>query len=107
MYNIYNIHQICFMLLYWCIMIIALYKLYNMMNYERMMWYIIPDLGSSGCTQQEIIKYKEYYEYIKFDYIEIKNVLSHKFGNDVGNEILLYVPDYLTLCKINQIPDLK
>eukprot|EP01084_Bolivina_argentea_P164837 286513_1 len=47
MYDTLNMHQTCFLVLYVLVMSIALWKLYQMANYERMMWYILPDLSTS------------------------------------------------------------
>ena len=63
------------------------------MNYERMMWYIMPDLSHNRCTSKEIGLFKAHYTFIKYELVEIETALSHIFGKDVADTILLYIPD--------------
>eukprot|EP01084_Bolivina_argentea_P152377 265825_1 len=94
MYDVVNIHQALFMGLYWLILSVVFYKLYVMLNYERMMWYVESDFGRR--KQIDTGKYTEYYKYIKEDFWEIKSILGEVLGNDIANIVLLYVPDFIT-----------
>eukprot|EP01083_Nonionella_stella_P061803 160922_1 len=100
MYGSLNSHQTCFLILYCMILCIVLVKIYKMANYERMMWYVIPDLSRSGCTEEEIQLFRKHYKKIKYEFPQIKEILEDILGNyDIANTILLFVPDDIHIYK--------
>eukprot|EP01083_Nonionella_stella_P107903 313125_1 len=67
----------------------------------RMIWYITSHLSNSNCNEQEIERFKDYYNFIKFELEEIKDTLSQFIGSDIAYTILLYVPDPIASYKID------
>lgn len=86
-----------FDIIYFLLLLVILWRLYDLLMYEIILWYIIPDLDDLKCSKQDIDDFKTYYKYIKVDVDEIRRVLSDVFGKDVANIILVFTPDFLML----------
>ena len=92
-----NIYQGCFIFMYFILLGYIVYKLWVLLNYERIMWYVIPDLNNLDCTQEDVDNFKKYYKYIKHDRYQIEDTLSDIVGIDVATLIMLYLPDFISL----------
>ena len=101
-YDGMSMHQIWFNIIYFGLLIVICYRLWALIKYEMIMWYIIPDLGSLRCTRKDIDDFYGYYKYINKDITLIQIAVSEFVGKDVANIIMLYTPDYISNYKENQ-----
>eukprot|EP01084_Bolivina_argentea_P061525 112449_1 len=86
-----SIFEYCVIGIYFIVLFIVIYLIYEWTEDERILRYF------KICNNKDIQHIKEYYKYIKQDFVNIQRVLENVFGSDVTNVILLYVPDYLQL----------
>ena len=75
------------------------YKLYDFINFERIVWYVNPGLHRRNITQDDLKAFKGYFQYIIKDTFEIEDSLGEVFGGDIARIIMLFTPDFLSLCR--------
>ena len=92
-----NVYQGCFIMMYFALLVYIVYKLWELLRYEMIMWYVIPDLQYLRCTQDDVNAFKNYYKYIRNDRFEIEDALTDSVGIDVAKLIMLYLPDFIAL----------
>ena len=97
-YDEIGIHQIWFNITYFVLLIVICYRLWTLIRYEMIMWYVIPDLlGNLRLSREDIDSFHAYYKYINGDIELMKDAVSDYVGEDVANIVMLYTPDYITI----------
>ena len=96
-YGMMSLHEIWFNMMYFSLLIVIIYKLYELVRYEMIMWYVIPDLEYLKCTKQDVNDFKAYYKYIEYDIDEMKIALTEFVGKDVANIVMSFTPDFISI----------